>query len=304
MKNEIAVFFGNGINADKQNDKKKNRNSWEALVKGLHQKYGDKSLDFSEIKNEPFPLVYEAISNYAYQRVDEYKIRQDVAINIIELPENNLHKLLLKIPCTHYITTNYELILENIGGTAIYSPLIEETRYSVFRKHESKGKFFWHVHGDVAHPNSINLGFEHYSGQLQQIRNYTVSGTSYKSFDDETKKPFITRYKESLKNNGKPPETLSWIDLYFTHDIHIMGSRFDYSEIDLWWLLTYRAKQFHQKKLNKRNEIYFYLNKKYELVSKFKIELMKSLEVFPVIIDIDNDEEYYKEVIKMINNLE
>ena len=39
----------------------------------------------------------------------------------------------------------------------------------------------------------------------------------------------------------KLPEKKSWIDLFFTHDIYIVGLKLDTNEIDLWWLLTYRA---------------------------------------------------------------
>ena len=31
------------------------------------------------------------------------------------------------------------------------------------------------------------------------------------------------------------------MNLFFTHDIYIVGLQLDTNEIDLWWLLTYRA---------------------------------------------------------------
>lgn len=37
------------------------------------------------------------------------------------------------------------------------------------------------------------------------------------------------------------PDKRSWVDLFFTHDIYILALTLDTNEIDLWWLLTYRA---------------------------------------------------------------
>jgi hypothetical protein len=34
----------------------------------------------------------------------------------------------------------------------------------------------------------------------------------------------------------------SWLDVFFRDDIHIVGLGLDYTEIDLWWALTYKAR--------------------------------------------------------------
>ena len=51
-----------------------------------------------------------------------------------------------------------------------------------------------------------------------------------------------------------------WSDLFFTHDIHIVGLTLDVCEIDLWWLLTYRAQLFHSNS-GIKNEITLYSTK-------------------------------------------
>ena len=75
--------------------------------------------------------------------------------------------------------------------------------------------------------------------------------------------------QENLKVGNYPnlPEQESWINLMFTHDIHIVGLTLDVCEIDLWWLLTYRAQLFHSDpsiRKHLKNEITLYSNEKPE----------------------------------------
>ena len=52
---ETVLFVGNGINNISKGS------SWESLLALLHRDFYDKAIPFDEIKQKPFPLVYEQI---------------------------------------------------------------------------------------------------------------------------------------------------------------------------------------------------------------------------------------------------
>ena len=90
----------------------------------------------------------------------------------------------------------------------------------------------------------------------------------------------------------------SWVDFFFTKDIDIFGLNFDFVEMHLWWLLTYRARIKVLQKSEINNRIRYYYPKKYEKQSKHKLELFKANEVETVGIEMkgDNRINYYKKV--------
>lgn len=127
------------------------------------------------------------------------------------------------------------------------------------------------------------------------MRNYVVSGTK----DTYKKKSFIPltkRFKISEIENH------SWIDLFFTKDIHILGLSLDFNKIDLWWLLSFREKSKCSKSLNIVNKIYYYIPKEYIAISKSKIDMLKSVGVTIVQLEgyLDSKKNYYTRIIQMI----
>ncbi len=196
---------------------------------------------------EQFPLFYEEIWAYAGSRgkVTEASVKEYIASKVIEMPQNDLHSSFAALPVKDILTTNYEFTLEqglSIDSLSVSNVgIIQEQRYSLFRKTTNQGKSFWHIHGDAQRPSSMALGYEHYAGYLQHMRNYVADGVSYEkaSFEALTK-----RLKQSTDL-----EHSSWIDFFFTHDVHIVGLGLDFVEIHLWWLLTYRARASIRRKI-------------------------------------------------------
>jgi hypothetical protein len=122
------------------------------------------------------------------------------------------------------------------------------TKYSLRRKAAFHNKQFHHIHGEARKPSTLCLGYEHYAGYLANMRDYVKN----------TAKMQTALQQGSLSRND------SWLDLFFTHDIHIVGLTLDVCEIDLWWLLTYRAQLFHTNPnihKNLKNEITLYSTK-------------------------------------------
>jgi len=151
------------------------------------------------------------------------------------------------------------------------------------------------LHGEANAPNSITLGFEHYGGQLQQLRNYVVSGTNYKNTEVNN----LGSLHRRLRKGEVTENVISWIDLLFRDEVHILGLGLGFEETDLWWLLTNRVRFQNQSEVSK-NKIIYYSPSKYKDVSKD--DLMKAFDIEVKYINIENKGKYYKEAVKIIRN--
>jgi hypothetical protein len=284
-----TLFIGNDINNLVPG------NSWKNLLEGLKTFccVGGDAIDDAD---KPFPLLYEEIflrslrTNYQA----EIKVKEFISQKFLELKSGAIHEQIMAIKVDNIITTNYDFLLEGKVPRA-NKGIITEQRYSVFRHSLVKGKRIWHVHGDCRNPASINLGFEHYGGQLQQIRNYIASGTNY-----QTKKlnrlPFITRWERGNKIYGD-----SWTELFFTDNIYIFGFSMDFVETDIWWLLTFRARQLFSLKKPVENKIFYFIPTEWAVKSKAKLDLLdvNGIEIISKYPGTDKAQ-YYQDVIAHI----
>lgn len=282
----FSVLVGNDIN-NIGND-----NSWNNLISRIVE-FCDVALKIDDEKKKHFPLLYEEIFLTAAKKGNkkETDLKKFIAKTVSEIQPNILHPEIRSLATNNILTTNYEFTLEGIlpGKN---DGAIKEILYSVFRHYKIGSKNVWHIHGDCLHPNSINLGFEHYGGQLQQVRNYVATGTDYKS-KKILKLPLISRLETKALDNS------SWIDLFFTTDMHILGLALEFVETELWWLLTYRARMKIRKEGLIKNRIVYYVPKKYEAGSKNKLDLFRATDVQVVVID-KLGESYYRDVLDRI----
>ncbi|TDQ79077.1 hypothetical protein [Sphingobacterium yanglingense] len=269
--------------------------SWGDLLTNIKTKY---NVPLLANGSKPFPMLYEEIFLHAIKEnnIDETQLKIYIGEEISRISQNEIHSLIRELSTDNILTTNYEFSLEGTTPT-VNNSLIKETTYSVFRQYKVGNKAYWHIHGDCNVPASINLGYEHYCGQLQKMRDYVVNAPNY------TSKKI---HKESLIRRLKMQEKLnlqSWIDLFFTSDVHIFGLSLDFVEIDIWWLLTYRARSKYYKKSSFiENKLYYYIQNNYVNSSSDKIQLLKANDVNIIVIDIDDKAEYYKEVINRIQS--
>lgn len=284
-----TLFTGNDINNITPN------NSWHDLLEDI-VKFCEAGKLVTHFENKPFPLLYEEIflKSLKQKHRNERDLKNFIASKVSQINGHAIHQRIRESGNQNIITTNYEFTL--IGETPQKNnAVISEKLYSVFRNYEKSGVKYWHIHGDCRNPASINLGFEHYGGQLQQIRNYVVSGTNYTN-KKLSKLPLIKRL-ETKKLNGE-----SWIDLFFTTDVYIFGLALDFVETDLWWLLTYRARQvLYKKHKNIKNKIYYFIPHEYLDKSRSKIDLLLANDI--VIVDHfsgKNKSDYYNNVLDFI----
>lgn len=110
---ENTIFFGNGFNRCSENSQ-----SWEQILKDVvvqnkeilndilntfqyEDIYLSKKVDFDSLKT-----IYN-------DKSDEWLIKKTMAQELLKTMPNVLHTKLAKLEVTHYITTNYDYLLEN-----------------------------------------------------------------------------------------------------------------------------------------------------------------------------------------------
>jgi len=255
--------------------------TWSDL---LHDLIGYARLKESMLtEGKPFPLLYEEIFLNAARQygTKEKRIKTYIAVKTLKLQPNRIHTKIIRMKFPVLLTTNYDLTLEYVLTDAVNKitngGVIKENLYSLFRRFDFGDSTVWHIHGSALHPTTITLGYEHYSGYLQQMRNYVVTGVQGRSF--ENKRSLLER----LKNNEVTHT--SWIDYFFTHDVHILGLNLDFVEMHLWWLLTFRARARLLHTINTKNTITYYYPKKYEQRSIHKLQLLAAHDVHIVPLD-------------------
>ena len=64
--------------------------------------------------------------------------------------------------------------------------------------------------------------------------------------------------EEKCKSNSF--DGVSWAELFFNSDVYIAGFGMDFSEIDVWWLLTKRARIYKISEFLNNNIHYLYSN--------------------------------------------
>lgn len=273
---DYSLLVGNGINNLSEGY------SWNDVLNSIGTKY---TVNINTL-DKPFPLAYEEIYFKIIKREGnrntETDVKEFIAEKIKEIKHNDIHHAMLKLNCQNIMTTNYDLAFEDVlkkekQTTPINNAgIIKEQRYNMFRHHALDSKNIWHIHGDITVPNSITLGYEHYSGHLQSMRNYTTTGSHYAKKEGFDQKPLISR----LKTMSLATE-YSWVDNFFLRDVYIIGLTLDFMEIDLWWLLTFRErnKYLHKLKMSIGNTITYYLPACFLDKSQCKPDDIKRLEV-------------------------
>lgn len=238
-----VILLGNGIN-----NLSVHRKSWSDLLNDIVSLCGNTI----SIKNKSLPILYEEAFLKAARSSGklERNLKREIAGIISGVAQNPLHDRLLQLRINDIITTNYDYTLEDSlinSGFGLSGGNKSEREFNIFRFNEINDRRFWHIHGEISSPQSIVLGFDHYCRQTHQVEEYLTT-----RYNSKFSIPFIDRYNENLMTND------SWIDLFFTSNIHIIGLSLGFEETDLWWLLTQRARLKIENKLKYTNTIFYY----------------------------------------------
>ena len=249
--NRKAHLFGNGINRMPTSG---DRYEWGNLLDRLNGEFADGEI--SEIREKPFPMVYDEIINHSLNNgiSDEGEIKRFIRQEINQLQTNNRYNDFRNLKTEEILTTNYDYLIEkSLEENWKREPMSKnEKKYSIQRRQTSSEKNIWHIHGEEGDIRSILLGFRHYIDCSSAVKK-----RAHKAVND-------------LKTKHRPKEE-SWVDLFFTHDIDIIGLGMDFTEYPMWWLLAFRHyKNTIDKRLSINNKIRF-------VIPSFSIDEKKNL---------------------------
>lgn len=227
-----SLLIGNGINRLSNKEA-----SWEHFLRALSgQRSSAKQVE--HLKHKPFALVFEEVLlslEPGDPQAEEIAAKRRIALLASRLESNRHHERVMSVGVRHILTTNYEYGFERASGLdAQRASLARETKYSLFRRRAVGESFVWHIHGESDVPNSITLGYDQYSGYLQKLRTYATGNS-----ENEPDSPFKRGIDDFDERDGV---VYSWFDVFLRDDVHIVGLGLDYTEIDLWWALTYKAR--------------------------------------------------------------
>ena len=230
-----VLLLGNGLFRNKDNP------SWTELIlklANLENSSMEDKLFFSQIKNDaPYSIL--AGSVLPDDRMERWKA-YSCDINELDLNDDNRMYIdkILNIPFDAVLTTNYTYEIENHILRAYKEMPIEKKRAYACRTSNSKSRKafrtfnrfpngdsnvdIWHIHGDTRLKQSIVMTHDEY------IRN-TTNIVKYVS---DRRNEYQKHYNE-LK-------FMSWIDYLIMGDVYVLGQGFDFSELDLWWLIHRR----------------------------------------------------------------
>lgn len=232
-----VYLFGNGINRQDSvgcSDKTSNNAvSWECLLKELNKTLAGKKIN--NIEEKEFPFAYEEIK----ARVDnENELSNKIKCLLQDMKSNGRYVNFPRLEADAILTTNYEYLIEKSINPdwerQKFAPTTEK-KYSLYRMQKADGRDIWHIHGEQAMKSSIMLGFKHYIDYSSELRNRAMAWVSQQGKCDKK----------------------SWVDYFFTHNVHIVGLGMSYAEYPLWWLLSYRSMllKSQEKDTKQRKEI-------------------------------------------------
>jgi hypothetical protein len=138
------------------------------------------------------------------------------------------------------------------------------------------------------------LGFDHYAGYLQKMRNYLTSGIPRGNRPEQLRSPL-----RAGMHNFEGQDVHSWVDYFLRDHLHIVGFAFDFTEIDLWWLLVYK-----RRRDTKTGRTFFYvvdISDDIESRERAKISLFASLGVEVFVIRAATYEEGYSRIVDMVS---
>jgi len=150
---------------------------------------------------------------------------------------------LLGMGFDHILTTNYSYEMEQAAAGAV--TLSDEELAAMRRQTGSVSRSkhpsllftynyaecgdcpnrIWHIHGEARDPDSIVLGHQFYGNLLSRCRDY------------------LTQCGGEDMILSRDKEIRSWIDAFMLGDIYTVGFGYDFSEMDLWWLLDCKKSQ-------------------------------------------------------------
>ena len=237
------LLLGNGINLLFKDQ------SWEDMIKAELAKSGN-HLTWEQIRSVPATMQIVLATN------DKVRTQlKDIAGELEKQQFTDDRKLFLQrlidLPMDCIMSANYSLELERANGfkgsSASYRTRLrrtftpEDTRdgfrlYQYYPLSRADGNItpLWHIHGDIAKPNSMIMGHYYYEKHLREIQDRVAR--MMRSYHGS----------QSAKVDYTPQ---SWVDWFLMGDIYILGLGLYLCEADLWWLLCCKKRHFPESRV-------------------------------------------------------
>lgn len=239
-----ALLIGNGLN------RAADAAAWEDLLAVLSDRFEVPPAE----KASNFPLAYERIYYYALSqgRAKGCDVKAEIARSMRPLADNALIRRFADLPADAILTTNYdynlELAIQSAFNENKHRSSTPEKKHSLFRHTEIDGRRIWHIHGEKKYPQTICVGYEQYCAYLSRIHAYLT----------KPREPGQRPYLQHMLLH-QMDDSASWPELFFTHNVHIVGLTLSFMEIELWWLFSYRRQlMLTRPDLKIGNEIHYY----------------------------------------------
>lgn len=242
-----VLLFGNGLT---RNEKSL---SWDTLIEKVCRPGVNIEYYKTDIGNNKkvFRLPYSVLS-LATSPFDDKERHNKYAevLGTIEYGNNTYLKTLVKDLFDAVLTTNYtyeaEVSIETKYANynskqkqyyAYYTSDRYDSKYLIhsYNKIGKDNPGIWHIHGEVRRKDSMILSLYEYVRYINKIGEYKESR------------------REDYLYKTEELEFESWIDYFLFGEVFVLGFGFDFSELDLWWLLGRRLSTNEN-----RGQIHFY----------------------------------------------
>lgn len=237
-----VLLVGNGLSRSFGADE------WKKFIKSSAEEFHSK-YPYDKIESLPCNMSIVAATNDSVDKCMKdfaQTLHADISGDSKRI---NFLRQFLCMPGMDIITSNYSLELEQAGGIPNklnkYYACRKDTQDCTEREKKLRlytyfdipdyEKRVWHIHGDITTPSSLVMGHYYYGKVLHEIQNYV---------------PKLIRRQKAAEKAGEPLEIKSWVDLFLTREVHIIGMKMDISEIDLWWLICCKKRNFPDTKVH------------------------------------------------------
>ncbi len=289
IKSSTTIFFGNGVNLLSKEGK-----SWDAILKQISIGQVIASIP-NTLKYESIVLPQDLYTD-GYEGVEiriggildkllvdtESFIKEKLAEKLTISRPSDFYNKLARLKADNYITTNYEnficdsLLKHGCKKGGGYNEPRHRLKPHFFLKRDEQPVRIWNIHGAVEDEDSILLGLYEYSKYVTDI--------------EKILKPIEQKSPDVNKS--------SWPYVMLHSNVHMLGFGLGYEEIDIWYILTFR-KRLIRKEIIPRNRFFYYsiMNDSYDTA---KMELLKTLDVDVIPINLDKSENAYEKAYNEI----
>lgn len=258
--NKQVLLVGNGLN------RAYGGVSWGELIGAIKERD-----DLPEKMSSPMPMQAIIATNNGI-RTAMKNHKKEFWGEIRTAEQMDVLRRILFMDFDDILTTNYSYELEeaSFGKETLSESQIKklahttqqkvEPKYLMHSYNECNGRRIWHIHGESRKPDSMILGHYWYAGQICRMKEVV------------DKRGFSYRY---CQEHAQEINYSSWIDSFILGNVFVLGFGFDFSEIDLWYLLNRKLREKAEK-----GTVYFY-----DMESKGlweRNELLKLMGVVPV----------------------